>query len=109
MHRLEVPDGISSHQAGRVLKGVIHIRQPGRRDARLRCIRALPLTFLIREGIMRQQGGSGFTSYFTLSGGSNPSCLAMKWSEKRKIMIGLSRMCNDNGMPHAGYNVFRWL
>lgn len=22
MHRLEVPDGISSHQAGRVLKGV---------------------------------------------------------------------------------------
>ena len=56
MHRLEVPDGISSRQAGRVLKGVIHIRQPGRRDARLRCIRALPLTFLIREGIMGQQG-----------------------------------------------------
>ena len=48
---------------------------------------------------MRQQGkGSGFGLNYAV-GGSNPSCLALKWSEKRKIMIGLSRIVITTGCP----------
>lgn len=52
-----------------------------------------------KGGFMRQQGkGSGFGLNYAV-GGSNPSCLALKWSEKRKIMIGLSRIVMTTGCP----------
>jgi hypothetical protein len=59
---------------------------------------ALPFTFSVGRAheAARQDGGFGL---IYAVGGPIPSRLALKWSEKRKIMIGLSRIVMTTGCP----------